>query len=64
MAYFQTQNPNLGKFYRVLRWKMLVYFTAFWFILLPFGIHILWLFGIFSSFWNVETRQILPPCSH
>jgi hypothetical protein len=25
MAYFQTKNPNLGKFWRVLEWKMLVY---------------------------------------
>jgi hypothetical protein len=28
MAYFQTINPNIGKFWRVLQWKMLVYFTA------------------------------------
>jgi hypothetical protein len=25
---FQTKNPNLGKFWRVLQWKMLVYFMA------------------------------------
>jgi hypothetical protein len=31
MAYFQTQNTNLGKFWRVLQWKMFVY-------LWPFGI--------------------------
>jgi hypothetical protein len=23
MVYFQTKNPNLGKFWRVLQWKML-----------------------------------------
>jgi hypothetical protein len=23
---FQTKNPNLGKFWRILQWKMLVYF--------------------------------------
>jgi hypothetical protein len=28
---FQTKNPNLGKFWRVLLWKILVYF-------LPFGL--------------------------
>jgi hypothetical protein len=28
MAYFQTKNPTLGKFWRVLQWKMLVYFMA------------------------------------
>jgi hypothetical protein len=25
MIYFQTKNPNLGKFWRVLQWKMSVY---------------------------------------
>jgi hypothetical protein len=25
---FQTQNPNLGKFWRALEWKMLVYFKV------------------------------------
>jgi hypothetical protein len=38
MVYFQTQNPNLGKFWRVLQWKMLVYFIAIWSIFRPFGI--------------------------
>jgi hypothetical protein len=41
MAYFQTKSPNLGKFWTVLQWKMLVhfiviyivYFTAIWYIL-------------------------------
>jgi hypothetical protein len=26
MACFQTKNPNLGKFWRGLYWKMLIYF--------------------------------------
>jgi hypothetical protein len=30
MAFYQTKNPNLGKFSRVLQWKMLVYFMAIW----------------------------------
>jgi hypothetical protein len=38
MVYFQTKNPILGKFWRVLQWKMLVYFVAIWSILRPFGI--------------------------
>jgi hypothetical protein len=38
MACFETKNPNLGKFWRVFQWKMLVYFVAIWFILRPFGI--------------------------
>jgi hypothetical protein len=58
MVCFQTKNPNLGKFWRVLQWKMLVYFTDIWSILRSFVIfyghlvhftvfcHILWTFGI------------------
>jgi hypothetical protein len=38
IVYFQTKNPNLGKFWRVLQWKMFVYFMSIWSILLPFGI--------------------------
>jgi hypothetical protein len=29
MAYFQTKNPNLGKFSRDLQWKILVCFIVF-----------------------------------
>jgi hypothetical protein len=28
MAHFQTKSTNLGKFWRVLQWTMLVYFIA------------------------------------
>jgi hypothetical protein len=28
MVYFQTKNPDLGKFTRALEWKMLIYFMA------------------------------------
>jgi hypothetical protein len=38
MVYFQTKNPNLGKFWRALHWKRLVYFMAIWNILRTFGI--------------------------
>jgi hypothetical protein len=37
-VYFQTKNHNLGKFWSVLQWKMLVNIKAIWSILLPFGI--------------------------
>jgi hypothetical protein len=52
MAYFQTKNTNLGKFWDMLVYVMaiwcillsfglfcchLVYFVAIWYILLPFG---------------------------
>jgi hypothetical protein len=26
MVYFQTENPNLGKYWNALDWKMLIYF--------------------------------------
>jgi hypothetical protein len=45
MVCFQTNNPNLGKFWRVLQWKMMVYFIehlvhfmVFCYILDTFGI--------------------------
>jgi hypothetical protein len=38
MASFRTKNPNLGKFWRFLQWKMLVYLMAIWSIFRPFGI--------------------------
>jgi hypothetical protein len=57
MAYVQTKNPDLGKFWRVLQWKMLVYFImTIWPILRPFGIfwgnlvHCLVIWYIFSRF--------------
>jgi hypothetical protein len=33
MVCFQTKNPNLGKFWRVFLWKILVYFMTIWSIL-------------------------------
>jgi hypothetical protein len=53
VVYFQTKNPNLGKFGRVLQWKMLVYFIAVWSNLRPFGIiygHLVYFMVMFSCF--------------
>jgi hypothetical protein len=56
MVSFQTENPNLGKFWRPLDWKMLMYCMAIWNILQPFGIfyqylvHFLLTWNIFSGF--------------
>jgi hypothetical protein len=53
MAYFQTKNPNLGKFWRVLQWKMLKYFMVKWSILWPFGIlssHLVYIMAIWYIF--------------
>jgi hypothetical protein len=33
MVSFQTKNPNLGKFWRAVHGKMLIYFMAIWNIL-------------------------------
>jgi hypothetical protein len=41
MFYFQTKNPHLGKFWRALDWKMLIYFIAI--------CNILWTFGKFNG---------------
>jgi hypothetical protein len=61
MEYFQTKDPILGKFWRVLQWKMSVYLMAIWYISLPIGkvnghlVHfvviwnILWSFGTFCG---------------
>jgi hypothetical protein len=38
MVCFQTKNPNLGKFCRVLLGKILAYFMTIWFILRPLEI--------------------------
>jgi hypothetical protein len=37
MVYFQIKNSDLGKFWRVLQRKILVYFMAIWSILRPVG---------------------------
>jgi hypothetical protein len=56
MAYFQTKNPDLGKFWRVLHWKVLefrlfygylVYFMVIWY---THSMVILWLIGIFYCY--------------
>jgi hypothetical protein len=38
MVSFQTKNPNFGKFWRALHWKMLIYCLAIRNILQTFGI--------------------------
>jgi hypothetical protein len=69
MVYFQTKNPNLGKFWKVLQWKMYigifygrsVYFTAKWYILWPFGTfcgHLVYFFPVLVCC----TEKIWQPC--
>jgi hypothetical protein len=53
MAYFQTKNTNLGKFWRVLQRKMLVYIMAIWSILRPFGIFMTIWYILCSFTWYI-----------
>jgi hypothetical protein len=68
MAYFQTKNTTLGKFWRVLQWKMLGHFIAIWSTYLTVIWYIMRLFGIFHGkllyffpFWYVVPRKIWQP---
>jgi hypothetical protein len=53
---FRPNIPILGKFWRVLQWKMLVYLIAIWSYLRPFGIfcgHLVCLHTYFMVIWNI-----------
>jgi hypothetical protein len=66
MVCFQTKNPNFGKFWRILQWKIFVYVMTIWSILRPCKYliaisYILWSLGIFSLFWYIVPRKIWQP---
>jgi hypothetical protein len=68
MVCFQTKNPNLGKFWKALQWKMLVYVMDIWSILRSLGIfygHLVYLVVIWYifPFWYFVPRKIWHPCS-
>jgi hypothetical protein len=59
MVVFKPKNPNLGKFWRTLEWKMLVYFMAIWSILWPFGLfcsHLVYFVAIWFISWLLFSR--------
>jgi hypothetical protein len=61
MAYFQTKNPNLGKFGKVLHYIFnghFVYFTAKWNTLWPFTYIVHLVLGIFFPFWYLVPRKV------
>jgi hypothetical protein len=61
---FKPKNPNLGKFWRILHWKMLVYFMDTWSILRSFVIfygHLVKLVVIWYIFSRFVPRQIWQP---
>jgi hypothetical protein len=56
---------NLGSFWRVLPWKMLVHLINFADIMYTYFIGIwynFWLFDVFFPFWYVVQRKIWQPC--
>jgi hypothetical protein len=69
MVCFQNKKPNLGKFWRFLQSKMLVYyghlvhFTVFWYILWTFGIFCGNLACKLFQFWYFVPRNIWQPWS-
>jgi hypothetical protein len=70
MAFIQTKNKNLGKFWRDLQWKILVYFKAIWYILRSFNIfygHLVYLeviWYIFHRFGMLYQEQSGNPGCH
>jgi hypothetical protein len=72
MVSFQTKNSDLGKFWRALGGKMLIYFMAIWNILWTFGIfydhlvHFVFLWYILSGFGIVYQEKSGYPdaCTH
>jgi hypothetical protein len=66
MVDFQTKNPNLGKFWRVLQWKIVVYFMVIWSILLLFGLFYCYLVYFMDIWYILGTFGIFyiwQPCS-
>jgi hypothetical protein len=67
MVYFQTQNPDLGKFWRALDWKILIFFMAIWSILQLFDMFCAFVSTLhgflvyFFPFWYAVPRKILQP---
>jgi hypothetical protein len=63
MVSFQTKYPTLGKFWRALDWKMLIYFMTIWNILQTLGIfydylvHFVFIWYIFSGFGIIHQEK-------
>jgi hypothetical protein len=54
---FSYQNPKLGKFWRALEWKMLVYFMSIRNILWQFGIfhgNLVYFYGNLVAIWYIS----------
>jgi hypothetical protein len=70
MVYFQTENPNWGKFWSALDLKMLIYFMSISNILQTFGIfydhlvHFVFIWYIFSAFGIIYQEKSGNPALH
>jgi hypothetical protein len=71
MVCFKTKNPDLGIFWRALKWKMLAYLMVIWHDLWQLGILPIWLFGVVcghlvycSRFGTFGARKIWQPWAH
>jgi hypothetical protein len=62
MAYLKTQSANLGKFWRVWQWKMLVYYIAIWSILMPFGMFYCHLVYLVANWYILRLVYIFLVC--
>jgi hypothetical protein len=63
MEYFQIKNINLGKFLRVLQWKIMVYFKGTGSILQAFGIFYGYLVYFFQTWYIHSTKKNLATLS-
>jgi hypothetical protein len=70
MVIFKPKNPNLGKVWRALQWKIFLHVMDIWSILRPMGIlygHLVYFVVIWYIFslpiWYVFPRKIWQPCS-
>jgi hypothetical protein len=65
MAYFQNKNPNLGNFWGLWQWKMLLYFMAIGSILRQLGLvcgHLVYFMVIWHTFSHVASKIWQPCC--
>jgi hypothetical protein len=69
---FSNQNPILGKFLMVLKWKVLVYFMPIWSVLWPFGISygnlvyfgfVWYIFSRFGMLYKEKSGNTAPPAT-
>jgi hypothetical protein len=63
MVCFQTKNPYLGKVWRTLEWKTLVYFMVIWYILWPYG-NVVVIWYIFPRFGKLCQEKSGNPAVH